>query len=203
MIELDEMKKNWQNLKPAAKIKNDMKQSSEKVLSKLRKFENRQLRINLLKTSIVSMIFLYLIWSMIFETQVSTVKIIGIAWLVISAVTFLTVYWKTQLKVDNLNANEKSLDFIDKVLDNFSEQKKLFSEKFRVFGIALIIGINILYLDLLKDLQLPLRLALHASASIVLIAAIFGGIKFRMLRFKREYDPLITELNDIKEDLSN
>lgn len=201
MIEINSLKKDWQNQKPAAESKIDIKKTAGNALSKLKKFEKKQLRINLAKTSVVAMIFLFLIWSMLFETGVSTVKIIAVAWLVISAVVFLTIYWRTQLKVNTLNANENSLDFIDKVLENFSEQKRLFGEKFWIFGIALIIGINLLYLDVLKDFQLYLRLALHVSVSLILVAAVSGGIKFRMLRFKKEYDPLINELTGIKEDL--
>ena len=202
MIEFDELKKNWQNQKPAAGKEVDLKKITDQSLSKLKKFEKKQFRINMFKTTGIVLIFIYLIWAMLFASAFSPVKLAAVAWLVISAAVFLRIYWKTQLRVNKLNVRSSSLDFIDDVLDNFSEQKKLFRERFWLFGLALIVGINLLDIDILKDLQIWPRIGLHAAVTVILAATIWGGIKFRMFRFKREYEPIVKELTNIKQDLS-
>jgi len=203
MIHLDDLKKNWQNQKPASNKRFDIEKVAIESLSKLKKFETKQFRINLFNTTGMVFILSYLIWAMLILTSFTIIKAAAVVWILTSVIIFLTIYWKIQFKVKNLNVNNNSLEFIDEVLENFSIQKKLFKEKFWIFGAALIIGTNILYLDLLKDVQTLERVGFHLLFSLIIAASIWGGIKFRMFRFKREYDPIIKELTKIKEGLSN
>ncbi len=201
MIEFDVLKRSWQNQTPAKTEKFDIEEIAQKSLSKLKKFERKQFRINLIKTSGVILLFAFLAWTMLFASAFSVIKLIAIIWLFASSILFLNKFWKVQFKVNNLTVKDNSLDFIDEVLDNFSEQRKLFKEKFWWFGVALTIGINILYLDLLKDLQLLDRIGFHLLGTALMIAVIWGGIKVRMFRFKKENEPIENELIKIKNDL--
>lgn len=201
MIELDAMKKNWQSQKTAAKDNFALDKTTGNALSRLKKFEKKQFRINMGKTTGIILLFIYLIWSMLFATPFSVVKLIATVWIVISTAIFLMIYWRIQLKVEKLNVRNNSMMFIDEVLENFKAQKELFKKKFWIFGAVLTFGINLLYVDLLKGEKIMLRIGLHALVTLVMAGVIWGGIKFRMFRFKREYEPIVSELNKIKEDL--
>lgn len=203
MIEFDALKKNWQNQKSAADMKPDFDNAVSSSLSKLKKFEKRILKINIAKTTGIILIVFLFIWSMLFASPVSILKIIAVAMLVISIVIFWTKYLRIQLRTTKLNVNENSLDFIDDVLENFSAQRELFKKDFRLFGAVLIIIINILYLDLLNGMQLLERVGFHIFMSAALLAVLFVGIKFRMRRFKKENEPIENELIKMKEDLEN
>jgi len=202
MIEIATLKRNWRNQKPAEKEKFRIEKIISGSLSKLKKFEKKQFRINMFKTTGVAFLLIYLIWAMLIATSFSIIKLIAIIWLIGSTIIFLKTYWKVQLKVNRLNVRGNSIEFIDEVLENFSIQRKLFKEKFWMFGAALIIGINILDLDTLKNIHMPERLGYHLLFSIIMIAVIWGGIKIRMFRFKKEYEPIENELIKIKEDLT-
>lgn len=203
MTNIDDLKKNWQNQKTSVNTKFDIDKITNDSLSKLRKYEKKQFRINMVKTTGVILLLVYLVWAMLFATSFSIIKVIAVAWIAASIIIFLTIYWKVQLKVDKLNVRKNSLNFIDEVLKNFAAQKKLFKEKFWIFGAALIIGVNILSLGTLKDIPFFERLGFHLLSTLIMIVPIWGGIKFRMFRFKREYEPIINELTKIKKDLEN
>ena len=203
MKELDALKKNWQNQKPSAETKFDTDKIINDSLSKLQKFEKRIFGINMAKTAGIILAAILIIWSMLFAAPVSAVKIIAVLWLLISIVVFWVKYLKIQLRTNKLNVKESSLNFIDEVLHNFSRQKELFRKDFLYFGAALITGINILYLDLLSGMPLLERICFHVFISAALTAVLFGGIKFRMRRFKRENEPLENELIKMKEDLKD
>ena len=203
MIELDDLKKNWQNQKRASTEKFDIEKIAVESLSKLKKFEKKQFRINMFKTTSIGLILAYFIWAMLIATSFTVIKAAALLWILVSVIIFLTIYWKVQFKVNKLNVRSNSIEFIDEVLENFAIQKKLFKDKFWVFGAALIIGINILYLDLLKDVQIFERIGFHLLFCLIMTAVIWGGIKFRMLRFKKEYEPIINELSKIKADLKD
>ncbi|MGA7838196.1 MAG: hypothetical protein WB996_09530 [Ignavibacteriaceae bacterium] len=203
MIEIDALKKNWQNQKPAAENKYNPEKIASDSFIKLKKFEKKQFRINIGKTIGMGLMILYLFQSMLLSSTFSVIKLVGVSWIVLSVIYFLIIYWKMQLKVNKLNVQGNSLDFIDEVLENFTIQKKFFKEKFWIFGATLLIGLNILYVDLLKDLTIPERIGFHFLLVVLMLAMIWGGIKIRMFRFRREYDPIIKELIKIKEDLKD
>ena len=124
----------------------------------------------------------------------------GICWILLSTIIFLTVYWKSQFSLTRLKLIDSSTDFLDNAIDSLDSQKKLFKVKFWIFGISLLIGLNILYLGILTGGSLSEKLILHIGMSLFLLAAIYGGIKIRKFRFKNEYQPLIDELLKMKKD---
>ncbi len=201
MKELDALKMNWQNQKSAADLKFDTGKMTAASLSKLKKFEKRILRINLIKTAGIVIAMALLIWVLLFASPASAFNVTAVSLLVISVIVFWTKYLKLQLSTARLNVKENSLDFIDDVLKNFSAQREFFRKDFKVFGAVLIVFINVLYLDLLNGMPLLERIGFHVVMTAVLLAVLFFGVKFRMRRFKNENEPIENELLKMKEDL--
>ncbi len=201
MKEIEVLKNNWQKQKPAAGDKFNYEEITSASFSRLKKFEKRILKINIVKTAGIIIAITLFIWSMLFELPVSAFRIIAVIIIVIGISMFWLKYLRLQLKTAKLNVRENSLDFIDDVLKNFSEQREFFRKDFKVFGVLLLTSINIIYLDLLTDLPVLERIGFHVLMSAVLIAVIFFGVKFRMRRFKKENEPIENELIKMKEDL--
>ena len=203
MIEFDALKRNWQNQKLTPGKNFDPEKITSNSLSKLKKFEKMQFRINIGKTTGIILMILFLVYTMLIATPLTALKLTAVSWIVFSVIYFLVVYWKMQLKVNKLNMQGNSLDFIDKVLENFAIQRKFFKDKIWIFGASLVMGINILYLDVLKALTTIERLYFHLGFTVLMVLVLWLGIKFRMFKFRREYDPIINELTKIKEDLKD
>ena len=203
MIEFDALKRNWQNQKLTPGKNLDPEKITSDSLSKLKKFEKMQFRINMGKTTMIILMILFLVYTMLIATPLTALKLTAVSWIVFSVIYFLVVYWKMQLKVNKLNMQGNSLDFIDKVLENFAIQRKFFKDKIWIFGASLVMGINILYLDVLKALTIVERLYFHLGFTVLMVLVLWLGIKFRMFRFRREYDPIINELTKIREDLKD
>ena len=201
MKELDELRKSWKEQMPSTAAAFDTRRITSDSLSKLKKFEKRILRINIVKTIGIIIGTVLLVYTMLFATPFSAFKAAAVGLIVISIAGFWTRYLKLQLKTANLNLKENSLDFIDDVLKNFSAQREFFKKDFMAFGAVLIAGLNIIYLDLLSGMQTLERIGLHIIMTAVLMAVLFFGLKFRMRRFKNENEPIEKELTKIKEDL--
>ena len=201
MFEIDELKKNWQNQKPDKELNINTNEMITGILPKLKKFEKRLFRINLMKTIGITSIMIYMVLVFNFFTTFSLFTFLGIGVILISTFIFLIIYWRSQFGIEKLKVNESSLSFLNNALDNLDKQKKLFKEKFWIFGVCLIAGLNILYLDVLSGATLIERLAMHISMSLIITVTFYFGLKFRMFRFKKEYEPIINELEKIKKDL--
>ena len=201
MKEIEVLKNSWQEQKPATGDKFNYEEISSASLSRLKKFEKRILKINIIKTAGIIIAIALFIWSMLFALPVTVFRITAVIILVIGISMFWLKYLGLQLKTAKLNVKENSLDFIDDVLKNFSEQREFFRKDFKVFGVLLLISINIIYLDLLTDMPVLERVGFHVVMSTMLIAVIILGVKFRMRRFKKENEPIENELIKMKIDL--
>ena len=201
MKELDELRKSWSNQKPAADMKFDIENKKAASLSMLKKFEKKIFRINAAKTLGIFIGLMLLVYTLLIATPFSAPRAAAVAILVITTANFWKKYLKLQLKTAKLDVKENSLVFIDDVLNNFTAQREFFKKDFLVFGGILIAGLNLIYLDLLTDMQALERIGYHVFMSALLITVLFLGIKFRMRRFKNENEPIEIELIKIKEDL--
>lgn len=203
MDNLDEYKELWQkqkvNMKAAFTATGN---AIPNILDKLKKFERKQFGINLTKTIIVALIILTMFF-FLGETNFGLFSITGIVIIFSSVVSFLIIYWKKQFKVSELNLDDSSNKFLEHAVFKLNEQKKLFKVYFPYFGAGLIAGLNLLYLDMFEGYELSSKFYMHLGMSTLLLVAILIGWKIRMYRIRKEWQPLIDELTDIKNDLIN
>ncbi len=201
MKDLDALKNNWQNMNPAAATYTDPQKLLNSSLSKLKKFEKRIYRINILKTAGMITGMGIIIFSLFSNGAVTPLEAAGVSGIILSTLIFWAEYWRVQLKTGKLDMTASTIKYNGGLTENFKEQRNFFGKKFKIFGALLIIFINVIYIDMLAGTELAERIGIHLAVSLLLTAALHYGLKFRMFRFKREYDPIENELQQIKKDL--
>jgi hypothetical protein len=127
--------------------------------------------------------------------------ILGIIWVSVSAIIFMLYYWKIEFRISKHIITDSSTKFLNSVINDLGTNQKRFREKFWLYGISIIIGINIYYIDAINDFDLLKRLLTHIGMSALLLVSISYAIKNRERKFKKQYQPLIDELLEIKKDL--
>jgi hypothetical protein len=168
---------------------------------RLKSFEKKQLRINLVKTAALVLILVPFFSYLLLYKSASAAVMAGAGWILISTAAFMVLYWKKQFRYTSLDLNLPGSEFINSVLDKLNYHKKLFRIHFPLFGFSLLLGINIIYLGVFGQYDLSARLIYHFAGSFFVLAAVPLGIKIRKIKFNREYQPLIEELEAVKEDM--
>lgn len=200
MTNFDDLKRLWQKQTSPQIDKINIEEQLPGLIEKLKKFEKKQFGINLFKTVMVTIIVVSMFFFIKkFDTGLFTnigaiINILAIVW-------FLFVYWKKQFRVSELNLNNKTNSFLENAIVKLKEQKKLFNIYFPIFGLSLLIGLNIMYLELLASETLDTKLIMHIGISGFLVIIFYLGRKVRIIRIKKEWQPLIDELTTIKNDL--
>lgn len=170
------------------------------IIEKFKKFEKKQLRINVAKSIAVALIFLqFTVWSYHMAAN-SIFFSAGVIWILLVMVAFMMLYWKKQFRHKSLNLKLNTVDLLESAIQKLNEQKRLFSRYFPLLAIALLLGLNILYLDLLAEKDLLYRVLFHLGMSVFLMVVFALGLRIRKRKFRKEYQPLIDELETIIND---
>jgi hypothetical protein len=133
--------------------------------------------------------------------DVSILLIFGVSWVLFSSLLFMIFYWKKQFRLTGINYNLPTQIFLNSVIFTLDYQKKLFRIYFPLFALSLIFGLNIIYLDLMGQVSGLSRILYHTAASVIIGLATLLGLKIRKLKFQKEYQPLINELQTIQNDI--
>ena len=107
------------------------------------------------------------------------------------------VYKNKPVKV-NGEADFDNQHFIEAQIKQLKTSIFTTSKYMWIYSILLIVGLNLSYLEILKDLNLSLRFAIQFSFSIFFFFLMYAGIKKRMKQNKIELFPLIEQLEKIK-----
>lgn len=192
MDELHELQSIWQGRKPDKDLKIDTNQVSDSIIAKIKQTEKKVDRLNRIKTVIVSILILTLLWTL--RDIRAPFVWVGMGVIVLSTMIMMMKYWRIQFKSSNLNHDLPQNEFIEDTIMQMKGAHVKFVKLFRVFVFFLMIGINLLYVDLLQVLEMPMRLLLHGIVTNFMLIVFALGLFIRRKKFKKEFQPLINEL---------
>ena len=198
MNNLKKLEEIWQSQK-AVSGKDEQKPDEiiQLMADKLMSFRKKQKRITLFKVVAITVILSFFSWQLLTFCSLSLIVMIGLGWIIFCTILFIVLYWKQQSKLEDLNKATSSADFIETALHKMKQQIHFFRMYFPVFVLTLILGVNLLYYEILSGQDLTTRLSYHLSVSVILIIMIPAGLKIRGNKFKKENQPLIDELESI------
>ena len=200
MDNLNELSVRWQNhLNEENKM--DFLIQDEGIIFKLKKLQKKQFRINLAKTMGVSISLIFLSLMIMNNAETSLLIKIALGWIILSILICMIIYCKKQYNPSTLDYSARNLEFIENTIQKLEEQKSIVQILLPVLVTCLILGLNLIYFDLLKSENIGTRILLHSGATLFLIIVMQVGLKIRKQRFNNEFKPLIDELKTIRQNL--
>lgn len=156
----------------------------------------------MIKTILVANITIYNIWYFLFKSKASVFTILGIICIVVSTLVFMVFYWKYQFRPRDLDFSTSSTSFIKSTLDKFKLQQKITYLLSPLFIGFMVLGLNILNYGFLLEESIVKRLIYHISMTLFFGFLTIIGIKIRNWRYRREFQPVQEELQNIYNDLT-
>ncbi len=197
MDELKDLQSLWQGHKLDTDLGIDANQLTHSFIAKMKQTEKKVFRLNLAKTVAISLLITTLLLS-ISDMRAPFVWI-GMGVIVLSTLIMMTRYWQIQFKSTNLNHDLPQNEFIEDTISQMKGAHMKFLKLFRVFVFFLMIGINLLYLDLLQALEMPMRLLIHGIVTNFMLIVFLLGQFIRRKKFKRDFQPLIDDLEALSQ----
>ncbi len=171
------------------------------IIKKLSRLEKRHRRINIGKTAALFVILGFMVKHFVAAGQLSPIAITGFGWIISTTIAFVFYYWRVQFQLEALDLQSESRTFLQRAIGQLNRQIRLFGWLFRLFVLALLLGVNALGAGFWANANRTSIIRSHTVASTIIMAAFYGGLKIRHLRFRRELYPLIDEMNEILSDL--
>ena len=203
MDNIKELEAIWQSQHPSPSEIKEVKLTDSEIFSKVKKLEKKHFRINMIKTILVAIILIFLSISILSLKEISIITKTGLAWIIMSLFISFIFYWKMQFNPSDLTFFDKSDRFIEKTMIKLKQQKKIITHLIPIMVSCLILGLNLIYFDLLKGEELTVRISLHILMSSFLILIMFLGLTVRKKRFRNDFQPIIDELEVIKMNFKN
>lgn len=201
MNNFDEMARLWQKNK--AVLNESKKLNSSAIVKKIKQTEKILRARNIFKMLAIILIFSSFVYYLLITNMFSGLIMIGTIILIIGTILFMIIYWRNQFSMKKLNFLLSEQDFIDDTIQKIEKQKIDFKQLFFFYILLLIVGINLIYFDIFQSHEFTFRILIHSSYSLFLFLLYFAGLRIREKVFNSKFNPLINELELIKNQSNN
>jgi len=194
---IKELQNIWQNQLSVNEMEPDTKLLMRSVLNKIKQTERKVFRMNLAKTIAIAVILVSFTGYFYMLGIRSFAGLAGITIIISNIIVMMILYWNIQFKHSSLKHELPQKKFVKDAIFRINSHKEQFARLFRWFVLFMIIGINILYLDLLKNTEVTQRIIFHVAISLFLVVVFLLGLKIRGSKFRKDFKPLIDELEAV------
>ena len=200
MMNIDDLKSDWKSQqKPGSSAKQEVDPTS--LLNSFENVQHKTKKENIILSITLSLTIAFL-WGMVYFLG-------NTSWWVYTGVIIMTVemiataafaWYRNSLKKWG-NVQSDSYNHILAAIKKLKYRKFLMIYVMPMYGLLLITGINLVYIDVISELSSTLRWVIHLSVSGILAVFFIVQIARRLKKERREIDPLIEELQAMKEGL--
>lgn len=189
--ELKELQDLWQGQKASPRDIQELIGELNGLEAKLRK-EKRKLLV-LFPTTMLVLIALLAILPKA-PLYIAGISLIGLAMLMVLFLSYRNSFPPVSQQQDMSNEV-----FLQETIDKLMARKLLTSRYMWIYTALLVLGLNIGYIDVLSEAGLTFRILGHGFVSIFLPIGNYFAIKKRMAKYEEELDPLIEQLESLKD----
>lgn len=199
MNELDFLRKVWEEntitntSQNAPALKENMS-----MVKKLKSFDHFQKVINILKIVIITILLTTIVISLKSLGIDSAEIYIGISIIFAGTIAFMVYYLRNQFYTSKLDYTQSSTRFAKEAISLLRRQNNIFGLPFILFILAMIVGINVIFLGIPMEPQSASPLFMHITFSSFMVLSGFLGYRIRRWRIRKEIYPLIADLSQLE-----
>jgi hypothetical protein len=198
---MEEMIDIWQQAKTAGNI-TDQGYQADELIPMIARLEKKQQKLVTFKTVSVICLLLAILILLINRMDPGLFTLLGMGVFLLSTLAILVVLNHLRFRI---NEDERSLSTMK--LAEITEQKiyaerKIFTRYIPIFLMLTLTGINLLYVDLIGDLEPKIRILAHAALSGCMLVAAAVGLTVRIKRFRKQFLPLLDRIQEFKNEAS-
>jgi hypothetical protein len=180
----------------------DRKYKPEDIIPQVVKLEKNQKKIMLFKTyGSTSILFMILI---IFISQFSLAlnSLLGIALISVSILGSIIILNRLRFRISDEERSLSTRSLVAVLESKIKTERKIFTLYLPIILLFIILGINLMYLEFLAELETGTRIFYHILLSISMVVAFFLGLSIRIKRFRKRFLPLLDRLQKFRSTAS-
>ncbi|NAS32071.1 hypothetical protein GTQ40_13880 [Flavobacteriaceae bacterium R38] len=182
----------WKNLWEEEKSSPINLDNLTKQLVKIEK-KNKRDRILIL----ITFPFTLIVLATILPLFKSYYYLFSIACICIGMLIILVQLYKSKIKKYSDEKDFNNQEFIKSNIKSLKESVITTSKYMWIYTALFLLGLNIGYIEILKSLDLLVRILIHSGVTLTILLFMYSGIKKRNKKNKKEILPLIDELQNL------
>lgn len=195
------MKNDFENLQNMWKQVKSETGELDKLISNLNQMERKSKRERALLIILFPLTIGVLMMLLPFTKSVYFMTSIGI--IAIGMLMLIYLMYQSKIKINMTNESLDNKIFVDSMINNLHRKMRITSRYMWIYSVLLIIGINIGYLEAIKEMDLYIRIAIHSILSAILLLFMYSAIKKKKIKNKIEIWPLLEKLENLQKELAN
>jgi len=167
----------------------------EEMIGGLNKIESKSKRERL----ILAIVFPLTIGILLFALPVdeSIYYLICLVCIFIAMIMIFLQMYQSRIQDLGRNTSLSNHEFIQDTIKRLKSKKLTTSFYMWIYTVLLLVGINVGYLEVLKDFESFLRISIHLILSLTMLGFMYFSIRKRVKKNDREIQPIIDELEGI------
>jgi len=176
----------------------DRKYKPEDIIPQVIKLEKNQKKVLQFKTyGSTTILFMVLI---IFISQFNLVlkSILGIGLISASILGSIILLNRLRFRISDEERSLSTNRLVEVLETKIKNERKIFTLYLPVILLFIVLGINLMYLEFLAELETGTRIFYHILLTISMIIAFILGLSIRIKRFRKRFLPLLTRLQKFR-----
>ncbi len=197
-METDELKNIWKEQK--AEGKNTSGNIYESIMEVLKKAERKTFARYILMTIFVAITIYTLGGKVLSLKHYQPLTYAGIYLLFAAMITVLIFVWSTIIIPKNKKISSPSIEFIKSIQVKFRRRRLIRRIVIPVYIAAIIVGVTLVYLEVLQDLTILNRILIHIGVIIFLLLLSWFASAREKKRYEKIYKPIEERIDELLED---
>jgi amino acid transporter len=172
------------------------------LIPQITKLEKDQERLLAVKTSVAIGIILILLITFLNHMEFSWTRLAGIGIFLISIVVILILLNRWRFRISQQERSLATSELVDLVEQKIKRERKVFTTYLPLFGAAALTGFNLMYIQYFSDLETGTRVLYHGILTGSLLIAFAVGLRIRIRRFQKRFQPILDRIRRFRDHLS-
>lgn len=172
----------------------------EELVPQIIKLEKRQEKVIRAKTlgAISALIMLMVVF--LNGTDFNAFSIAGLGIFVISTIIVVIMLNRFRFRITVEERSSEMIKLVQITEKKIMTEKKIFKLYLPLFLVVAIAGLNLMYLNLLKDSDQGTRILYHAVMSMSIFLAALVGLRIRIQRFRKQFLPVLERIKKFRKE---
>jgi uncharacterized membrane protein YecN with MAPEG domain len=189
----------WQQAKTAGDL-TDHRYRADDLIPMIARLEKKQQKLVTFKTVSVICLLLAILILLINRMDPGLFTLLGMGVFLLSTLSILVVLNHLRFRINEGERSLSTLKLAEITEQKINAERKIFTRYIPIFLLLALTGINLLYVDLIGDLEAHIRILAHLLLSGTMLAAAVLGLFIRIKRFRKQFLPLLDRIQEFKNE---
>ncbi|MCP4311793.1 MAG: hypothetical protein GY790_11055 [Bacteroidetes bacterium] len=173
---------------------------ADELVPMIIKLERKQQKLITFKTLSVVCLLMAMVILFINRMEFTLYTSLGLGIFLASTIAIVILINRLRFRITERERSLSTLELAGVTEHKVNTERRIFTTYLPLFIVVALTAINLLYVDLLRDLESNMRILYHLVLTGGIAAATTVGLSVRIKRYRKQFLPLLDRIRKFKEE---